>query len=371
MKNKPKVLFVMHMPPPVHGAAMMGQYVHDSDLINEKFECHYINPSLSISVGDVGKFSLKKLLIFFRTLFKVYTTIKRLKPELCYYTATTNGYGICREALMILTLKIARQKILLHLHNKGVREFSKKPFTTLPYKIMFSKVKVILLAKELYADVQKFVQKEDIYYCPNGIPITNFDNYRRTLTNDPYTFLFLSNMIEEKGVVTLLEACAVLSQKGISYKCNFVGKWSNVTEERFNNLIKELGISDSVRYLGAKYGNDKISMLKNADSLVFPTFYQGETFGLVLLEAMEYGMPCISTFEGGIPSVLDDNKTGFLVQARDVQTLAEKMQWLVNNPDEGLKMGDLGRQKFLKEFTLDKFEKHLCDILDKEVKRPR
>ena len=227
------------------------------------------------------------------------------------------------------------------------------------------------MAKELYADVQKFVQKEDIYYCPNGIPITNFDNYRRTLTNDPYTFLFLSNMIEEKGVVTLLEACAVLSQKGISYKCNFVGKWSNVTEERFNNLIKELGISDNVRYLGAKYGNDKISMLKNADSLVFPTFYQGETFGLVLLEAMEYGMPCISTFEGGIPSVLDDNKTGFLVQARDVQTLAEKMQWLVNNPDEGLKMGDLGRQKFLKEFTLDKFEKHLCDILDKEVKRPR
>lgn len=45
---------------------------------------------------------------------------------------------------------------------------------------------------------------------------------------------------------------------------------------------------------------------------------------MVLLEAMEYGMPCISTFEGGIPSVLDDNKTGFLVQARDVQTLAEK-----------------------------------------------
>lgn len=65
-------------------------------------------------------------------------------------------------------------------------------------------------------------------------------------------------------------------------------------------------------------------MLKNADSLVFPTFYQGETFGLFLLEAMEYGMSCISTFEGGIPSVLDDNKTGFLVQARDVQTLAEK-----------------------------------------------
>lgn len=67
---KQKILFIMHMPPPVHGAAMMGQYVHDSDLINEKFECHYINPSLSSSVGDVGKFSLKKLLIFLELFLK-------------------------------------------------------------------------------------------------------------------------------------------------------------------------------------------------------------------------------------------------------------------------------------------------------------
>ena len=43
IKNKPKVLFIMHMPPPVHGASMMGQYIHDSKLISESFECRYIN----------------------------------------------------------------------------------------------------------------------------------------------------------------------------------------------------------------------------------------------------------------------------------------------------------------------------------------
>ena len=40
---KPKILFVMYMPPPVHGAAMVGQYIHDSKLINREFDCHYIN----------------------------------------------------------------------------------------------------------------------------------------------------------------------------------------------------------------------------------------------------------------------------------------------------------------------------------------
>ena len=49
---KQKILFIMHMPPPVHGAAMMGKYIHDSELVNEKFECHYINPSLSSSVAQ-------------------------------------------------------------------------------------------------------------------------------------------------------------------------------------------------------------------------------------------------------------------------------------------------------------------------------
>lgn len=50
----------MHMPPPVHGAAMVGQWIHDSKLINKTFECHYINPSASSNITEVGKISLKK-----------------------------------------------------------------------------------------------------------------------------------------------------------------------------------------------------------------------------------------------------------------------------------------------------------------------
>lgn len=224
------------------------------------------------------------------------------------------------------------------------------------------------MAKELYPDIQEYALKESIYYCPNGMPQTNLDDYERTSVHTPYTFLFLSNMIEAKGVVDLLKACAMLSQKGISYKCNFVGKWSNVTEERFNNLLKELGLNDNVRYLGAKYGNDKISVLKNADSLVFPTFYKGETFGLVLLEAMEYEMPCISTCVGGIPSVVNDGDTGLLVQPKDTKALADKMLWLIEHQEEGLLMGKKGRNRFLENFTLDIFEHRLLDILSAVIK---
>ena len=92
-KNKPKVLFIMHMPPPVHGAAMMGQYVHDSKLISESFECRYINETLSNSIDEVGKSGLHKLARLYKHVLNIYKTIKQYRPNLIYITP---GGGILR-----------------------------------------------------------------------------------------------------------------------------------------------------------------------------------------------------------------------------------------------------------------------------------
>lgn len=362
--NKPKILFIMHMPPPIHGAAMMGQYIHDSKLINERFDCHYINPSLSDSVSNVGKFSFYKIISAIKNIIFIIKEIKIIRPNLCYYTPTADGWGIYRDLLVLAVLKWTKQKIVLHMHNKGVAKFSVKHiWASFAYRHIFKGAKVILLARELYQDVRNYVQPDNVYYCPNGMPKTNYETFCRRTTNKEYTFLFLSNMIEEKGVIDVLRACTVLKGEGRLFKCQFVGKWSTVSKEYFNEIIEKYNIKDVVSYLGPKYGKEKVDALKKADALVFPTYYHGETFGLVLLEAMEYGLPCISTYEGGIPSVIDNENTGLLIRARDVEALVDKMRWLIEHPHEGLIMGEKGRKKFLKEFTLDIFEKRLSDIL--------
>lgn len=362
--NKPKILFIMHMPPPIHGAAMMGQYIHDSKLINERFDCHYINPSLSDSVSNVGKFSFYKIISAIKNIIFIIKEIKIIRPNLCYYTPTADGWGIYRDLLVLAVLKWNKQKIVLHMHNKGVAKFSVKHiWASFAYRHIFKGAKVILLARELYQDVRNYVQPDNVYYCPNGMPKTNYETFCRRTTNKEYTFLFLSNMIEEKGVIDVLRACTVLKGEGRLFKCQFVGKWSTVSKEYFNEIIEKYNIKDVVSYLGPKYGKEKVDALKKADALVFPTYYHGETFGLVLLEAMEYGLPCISTYEGGIPSVIDNENTGLLIRARDVEALVDKMRWLIEHPHEGLIMGEKGRKKFLKEFTLDIFEKRLSDIL--------
>lgn len=101
---------------------------------------------------------------------------------------------------------------------------------------------------------------------------------------------------------------------------------------------------------------------------LFPTFYHNECFSLVLLEAMEHGLPCISTTEGGIPGIVDDGKTGFLVPKHDVAVLADKIQLLLNDSVLRCKMGKAGREKFEKEFTLEVFEKRMVEILSNNVK---
>ena len=364
---KPTILFIMHMPPPVHGAAMMGQYIHDSKLINETFDCHYINPSLSASVASVGKVSWSKFVSMLKNTWSIFKAVDRYKPALIYYTPTTHSMTVFRDLLVVGMLKIKGQKMLLHLHNKGVKDFaSRHPLSRLAYKIIFCNSKVILLAKELYPDIEDYVSRENVYLCPNGVPINNAE-FSRKLTHSPYRFLFLSNMIEDKGVIDLLKACAIIKQKGKSFVCQFVGKWSSVTEERFNSIVHELGIKDVVEYRGPKYGTDKSIVLQESDALVFPTYYHGEAFSLVLLEAMDFALPCISTREGGIPSLIDDGNDGFLIKSREIEALGTKMAWLADHPEDGLKMGKCGRNRFLKLFTVKTFEHRLLDILSSEV----
>ena len=65
---KPTILFILHMPPPVHGASMMGKYIKDSRKVNETFDCKFINLSMAQSINDIGKAGFKKLIKFIKLL---------------------------------------------------------------------------------------------------------------------------------------------------------------------------------------------------------------------------------------------------------------------------------------------------------------
>lgn len=366
---KSRVLFIMHMPPPVHGAAMMGKYIHDSKYINESFDCFYLNLSASSNISEVGIISVKKIFFLIKIVYKIVKAIVIYKPQICYYTPTSDGWGIYKDAFIIRLMRMFKVKILLHFHNKGVKNFSKHKMARLAYRIMYRNVRIILLSEHVYNDVSDYVSTDQVYYLNNGIPLSVSDiEYeeiasKRNLQQGPVKILFLSNMISEKGIWTLLDACYILKEESIDFVCDYVGNWGDTTKDDFQKAINQRGLQNKVHLQGPKYGDDKKSFLSNAQIFVFPTYYHGENFPLVLLEAMEYGLPCISTQEGGIPSIIHQDKNGFIIPQKDANQLAQKIKDLIFNANKIKIMGENSRQYFLSHFTIDHFENNLKGII--------
>lgn len=369
---KKKILFIMHTPPPVHGAAMMGQYIKDSKLINKSFDCIYINPSISDSVASVGKVNVKKILRLLGTYWEVLTTVIKEKPDLCYFTATCSGWGIIRDAVMVGILKLCHRKIVLHLHNKGVKNLRGNKIADFFYRIMFKNVKVILLSERLYDDVSQFVKREDVYICPNGIPDTTGGDKEPMAErhNKIPHLLFLSNLLESKGVIVLLDALKILKDKGYSFVCDFVGaETKEIDAERFQNEVEARGLNKLAVYDGRKYGEEKEKFFNIADVFVFPTYYSGETFGLVNLEAMEHKIPIVATNVGGIPDVVKNGKNGLISEQKNPISLADCIAELLDDKTLREKMGEDGYKKYKENFTVKAFEKRMKTCLSDISKR--
>lgn len=359
---KPKILFIMHMPPPVHGAAMMGKYIHDSKIINEAFNCHYFNLTLARNLEDIGKGGIRKLYDYITQLKDIRKEIKKIKPNLCYVTPNAKGGAFYKDFFVIMLLKLMKQHIVIHYHNKGVATRQNRVLDNFLYKRFFKDLKVILLTNTLYKDIKKYVRPSDVFICPNGIPdntVLVSDNKLSTETQ----ILFLSNMIATKGVWELVEACHIIKEKGKKVTCHFVGKWSDITESDFNSVIAQKELTDYVIAHGAQYGEEKNKFFQDADIFAFPTYYPNECFPVVLLEAMQQKLPCISTNEGGIPDIIDEGKTGFIVEKKNAEQLANKLIYLIEHPEQRKEMGKNGYKKYRSQFTLQTFENRMKEIL--------
>lgn len=364
MKRKTdKVLFILHLPPPIHGSSVVGMTIRDSVRINSLFNSCFINLSTSKNIAEIGKNWFAKLFRYFVIVKKVLKELIFFKPNLCYMAITVQGAAFYKDAFIVLLIKAFRVPLIYHFHNKGVHLRQHNKLDNLLYNFTFRNSKVILLSKYLSYDIEKYYSEEQIYYCANGIFKSEFVKIPEKTDNGKVKLLFLSNMIESKGVFILMEACKILKQRNVDFICNYVGGLGDISLNEFNIKVKEYDLVGRVSYKGKKYGIEKDKELISSDVFVFPTYYDKECFPLVLLEAMQYSLPIVSTYEGGIPEIVDDDKTGFLIVQKDIESLANKLEILILDPALRNRMGIAGNDKYLKRYTISIFEEKLTSIL--------
>lgn len=358
--DKKKILFLVPLPPPVHGSAVMSQQIVDSKIIRENIDCDFVNIATSRTMGEISRFTLMKPLRHLSIFMTVFVKLLLNKYDACYIALTCHGKGFLKDAPFALLCKAFGKRLIIHQHNKGMSTcIGRNPYKWL-IPLVYKDVSVILLSWRLFDDIKPSVDKGHVLICPNGIPDLPYSSVKKQ--NEVPHILFLSNLIKSKGVLDLLDACVILKRNHTRFICDFVGKeTAEITKELFVAEIQSRGLENYVIYHGPQYGESKERILSSSDIFLLPS--ANDAFPLVILEAMQYSIPVISYPEGGVPDIVEDNKTGFIVPKHDVPALAAKIEYLISHSDVAKTLGMAGLNKFNQEFRLEIWEKRMCHIL--------
>jgi len=365
MKDKTRILLFIKLPPPLTGATLINSYVNNSKLLNDKYNIQTISISFKKTIEDVRIISFKKIIIVINLYLKLFISLIRFKPKLIYFQISPIGWAFYRDFIYVLIIKLFRKHIVFHLHGKGIKDACENSyFKKLIYKFAFRGSSIVCLSNMLANDINQ-VYAGTPYIVNNGIPI--FSDILECAFHDEKNkieVLFLSNLLYSKGILVFLDALSVLdtsSREKIQVK--IVGNEAEISSTMLNKEIKKRGLQNFVVYIGPKYGEEKLNIYHNTDILIYPTL--NDAFPVVLLEAMQFGIPVIATREGAIPEIVDDGVTGFLVDKHSPDQIAEKIKIFLDDDVLRTKMGKSARKKYLEKYTIEVFEKNLIDVFQK------
>ena len=198
-----------------------------------------------------------------------------------------------------------------------------------------------------------------------GINLEKYKYYPKKIqSGENIKILTVGRLVEKKGHEYMIQAIAkiIKKYKNLEYIIAGDGPFRNKLE----NLISELGIKSYIKFLGAVEQNEVLKLYKQSHIFILPsiTASNGDQEGIpvVLMEAQATGLPIISTYHTGIPEVVVDGKSGFLVPEKDVDALAEKLEYLIEHPEIWPDMGRYGRKFVEEKYDIKKLNQKLVDI---------
>jgi glycosyltransferase involved in cell wall biosynthesis len=370
--NKQKVLFILHRSPPSHGASKVGEFIASSSKLGGEFDCRFITIRSSDTISEIGRFTLKKIYLVAELYIKVIWALINFKPDTIYFTASIRSVAFYRDLLVSTLWKsysfFRKADVYYHYHTKGIDQFVSTSSLNLKLTTFFVKnVNLILLSPMLLGDFDKIKSFDKVLYLPNVVENTLNESEFIDVVNKKMSqtklvnILYLSNMIKSKGYFRLLELATKTKGEDICY--HFAGGWLNDQDSiEFHDYIIQNNLSDTVKFHGFVNGNEKRLLLESAHLFAFPTRYQNEAFPLSILEALSYGVPVISTDEGSIPYILDSKCGVILTSADSLFYGLEQAKNNLINEETSFRC----RQRYLENFSLNKFECNLIKILSEK-----
>jgi glycosyltransferase involved in cell wall biosynthesis len=253
----------------------------------------------------------------------------------------------------VISKKFNKRLVVKDSTMNGIFNILRFPAGKQKQQLLIKQAHFVAMTKAIRENLVKAgVSPLNISDIPNGI---NVNGPFKTDYSGKQKVLFVGNLYQQpaKGIDILLKAWRDVVKRVPAAKLEIAGD-GNVNA--YSEYCKRTGIIDSVIFLGKH--SDVPSLMLNADVFVLPSRREG--MPNVLMEAMLKGLPCVATDISGSQDLIENNVSGLLVKSLDVNSLAEKICFLLVNREQAEIMGRNARRKILESYNIDMIaEKYL------------
>jgi colanic acid/amylovoran biosynthesis glycosyltransferase len=202
-----------------------------------------------------------------------------------------------------------------------------------------------------------------IHRIYNGLDLSEFG--RADFSSNPPLIIAVGRLIPKKGFGDLIRACALLAERGKVFRCEIIGE--GPLENELRRQTDELGLQNNVVLTGAKPQTQLRRRLAAGNVFVLPSVIDPDggrdNLPTVIMEAMATGLPVVSTSIGGIPEMVIENETGFLVQSGDAAAMADAIEKVINDASSATRLGHSGHQRARALFSIEKNVRELLALI--------
>lgn len=321
---------------------------------------------------DGKRWILFRIITYFKVFVKLFFFLTDKNSKIVYHIVSSSSSGFWRDFLIINLSFFFGKKIILHSHNGNYHLFynSQTKYKKKIIKSTISKAdKIILLSSNLRKTFGFITDSQKFQFICNGLPF-NIEENESKIDNSIIDILYLSNLIESKGYLDLLNSAVLLNEANLisKYHFHFAGSFMlNPSQDKsyktlkeakdiFKKIIQKNNLEKFVTYHGVLKGDDKTALLKKADIFILPTYYDIEAQPITIIEAMAFKTPVFATKYRGIRDMIIPNQNGLFILPKCPVDIVKNLE-KVSLP-ELRKMGEfsfnLYKEKFTKKSHLQK-----------------
>ncbi len=370
---------------------IFARHKNKTSLVQPEVEKYKLNDKIHYP----GKLTRNKVLLFIQAVYSIFKLLLN-KPVTIINSLKILKYSSLKDLLKVLHFSILfldkKQYDIIHCHYgyvgiigqrlKEIGIIKGKLVTTFYGSDLFSLTKehgpsfysnlfdkgdsFIALSKSMKNKLLELgCREEKIKIHHLGVDFNKFTPVRTKKENGTdLTILSIARLVPKKGIEYAIKVIDELSKKHSNIRYLVIG--DGYLRNELEKLVSELNLSDRINLLDSMPHENIIDYLNQTDIFLAPSLEaeNGDQEGtpVVILEALAMSIPVVATKHSGIPELVSDNETGFIVAEKNTEALIEKLSYLILNPELRNKFGQTGRSRIMKNFSINLLNRQLIQL---------